>query len=552
STSSSSTSTTETGGGNSYTLDSYWSNTSSWLTAANDGTSSNGGSTTNGSSEQTLTAPNVPIGGILELLMAPIIPDASAGALTPVSPNAVTDSGQSPLPFVPGQGPGPGSNAGGQEQSPWEAGPSGWWQASMTGMSLGWGAWANWFGERRKDIDAIRTVGLDEFGRTFRKTLRTGEAQDSAAGVWKREKDWLKETGSLGFYQAPELTPEQAAAEAPYGHGDLFMQGYYDVGDKMVVANEVAMLIGDAVTGGGLKICKAGKVLKWGVYGVRALQVAGSSYQAYNNFSNGNYVAGGLNVLQAILGVIGFRGSCFAAGTPLLTPTGEKSVEEFRPGDWILSAPEDDPTAPLEAKQVEEVFESQAVLWNLHVGGQVIQTTAEHPFWVKGKGWACARELKPGNLLRSHDGRWVAVEEIFDTGVEQPVYNLRIADYHTYFVGSPAWGFSIWAHNNNGYCVYAASAGGTASYFGRTGSFLRRAAEHARNGRTIEAIRGLGKLTYKRARALEHVLIQKYGRKGIDPGGILDNINRGIDSRKIGKYKKQIEWAEKLISSLGL
>jgi len=27
------------------------------------------------------------------------------------------------------------------------------------------------------------------------------------------------------------------------------------------------------------------------------------------------------------------------------------------------------------------------------------------------------------------------------------VYNLRIADYHTYFVGSREWGFSVWAHN---------------------------------------------------------------------------------------------------------
>ena len=27
------------------------------------------------------------------------------------------------------------------------------------------------------------------------------------------------------------------------------------------------------------------------------------------------------------------------------------------------------------------------------------------------------------------------------------VYNLRIEEYHTYFVGCAEWGFSIWAHN---------------------------------------------------------------------------------------------------------
>jgi hypothetical protein len=27
------------------------------------------------------------------------------------------------------------------------------------------------------------------------------------------------------------------------------------------------------------------------------------------------------------------------------------------------------------------------------------------------------------------------------------VYNLRVADWHTYFVGCDEWGFSVWAHN---------------------------------------------------------------------------------------------------------
>src|SRR5262249_8149112 len=30
----------------------------------------------------------------------------------------------------------------------------------------------------------------------------------------------------------------------------------------------------------------------------------------------------------------------------------------------------------------------------------------------------------------------------------QVVYNLRIADFHTYFVGSEEWSFSVWAHNS--------------------------------------------------------------------------------------------------------
>lgn len=27
------------------------------------------------------------------------------------------------------------------------------------------------------------------------------------------------------------------------------------------------------------------------------------------------------------------------------------------------------------------------------------------------------------------------------------VYNMRVEEYHTYFVGSAEWGFSVWVHN---------------------------------------------------------------------------------------------------------
>jgi hypothetical protein len=42
------------------------------------------------------------------------------------------------------------------------------------------------------------------------------------------------------------------------------------------------------------------------------------------------------------------------------------------------------------------------------------------------------------------------------TGEREAVYNLRVADHHTYFVGSRQWGFSAWVHNANanGGCVY--------------------------------------------------------------------------------------------------
>ncbi len=139
--------------------------------------------------------------------------------------------------------------------------------------------------------------------------------------------------------------------------------------------------------------------------------------------------------------------ACFAAGTPLLTLEGSEYIENIREGDYVLTRDENDPDGPVVARQVEEVFTSYAKIWHVHVGGQVIRTTAEHPFWVRGKGWTAGWELRVGDELSSHDGRWTAVEDLLDTGEWETVYNVRVAEHHTYFVGGEIWGFAIWSHN---------------------------------------------------------------------------------------------------------
>jgi hypothetical protein len=115
----------------------------------------------------------------------------------------------------------------------------------------------------------------------------------------------------------------------------------------------------------------------------------------------------------------------------------------------VLAAPEHNLEAPLEAKAVEETFVNRALLLHLRVAGQLIRTTGQHPFFVRGKGWTAAAELRKGDQLRGHDDRWHAVETVTETGDMTTVYNVRVADYHTYFVGRRDWRFSAWAHNNN-------------------------------------------------------------------------------------------------------
>jgi Holliday junction resolvase-like predicted endonuclease len=163
---------------------------------------------------------------------------------------------------------------------------------------------------------------------------------------------------------------------------------------------------------------------------------------------------------------IGFiLGACFTGETRILTRRGWVRMDELTEADEVASAQEHDPSRPVEFKPVLELYHfPPARICHVHVKGQVIRTTPAHPFYVWGKGWMAAKELLPGDRLRSHDGRMVTVDEVFDSETEEPVYNCAIADYHTYFVGASEWGFSVWAHNKCSRAQLAANkAAGTAA-----------------------------------------------------------------------------------------
>ena len=140
---------------------------------------------------------------------------------------------------------------------------------------------------------------------------------------------------------------------------------------------------------------------------------------------------------------------CFAAGTPLLTPEGQKPIEQIQTGDYVLSRDQRDVNGPVEAKLVEETFVRSSMILNLHVAGQVVRTTKEHPFYVRDRGWTAAGQLQAGDLLATDNGRWLEVEKVVDTAQLETVYNLRVADYHTYFVAGQ-WGAGLWSHNTYG------------------------------------------------------------------------------------------------------
>jgi hypothetical protein len=161
-----------------------------------------------------------------------------------------------------------------------------------------------------------------------------------------------------------------------------------------------------------------------------------------------NVLAGDIaNNACAALGV-----GCFAAGTELWTPDGFRKIEEILCGQLVFARNEFDPSGPIEAKVVDEVFARFSEIIHFHVGGEVIRTTSEHPFFAisttreQGR-WTRVDELHPGDRILTEAGEWKEVQEVFHTGEWEKVYNLRVADYHTYFVGEAGWGWCAWAHN---------------------------------------------------------------------------------------------------------
>lgn len=147
-----------------------------------------------------------------------------------------------------------------------------------------------------------------------------------------------------------------------------------------------------------------------------------------------------------ILEIINQR-TCFAAGTPVLTPRGPVLIENLRDGDLVLSRSDVNFAGSVEPRTVEKVFRLVGRICEVDVGGHCLMTTAEHPFYVEGQGWTKAIDLEPGDALVGTCKKTVTVERVCATDRETTVYNLRVADFHTYFVGDPAWGFDVWVHN---------------------------------------------------------------------------------------------------------
>ncbi len=117
--------------------------------------------------------------------------------------------------------------------------------------------------------------------------------------------------------------------------------------------------------------------------------------------------------------------TCFVAGTPVQTVDGPQPIEGIRVGDLVLS--QDVTTGSLEFAPVLVVHHNSpgATLRISLSNHDTLVSSVYHRFWRPGRGWALARELTSGDLVRCLTG--VVQVAAVEPGTIEPLYNLDVA-----------------------------------------------------------------------------------------------------------------------------
>ncbi len=110
-----------------------------------------------------------------------------------------------------------------------------------------------------------------------------------------------------------------------------------------------------------------------------------------------------LVVDQAAQPVVRWHHSCFGAGTLVQTLAGHQVIEKLSAGDEVLT--QNPKTGELRYQPIVAVYHNppNATL-RIELDDDAIVATGIHRFWKAGKGWVMARELKPGDRLRTLGG----------------------------------------------------------------------------------------------------------------------------------------------------
>lgn len=103
--------------------------------------------------------------------------------------------------------------------------------------------------------------------------------------------------------------------------------------------------------------------------------------------------------------------SCVVPGTQVLTPTGQRNVEDIQPGDEVIAW---DGTGYVIDTALHTGIEHRDRLVEVTTAtGRTVRCTADHPFWTE-QGWVQAENLTTDSLIRTSAGQLAAHVESDD------------------------------------------------------------------------------------------------------------------------------------------
>lgn len=130
------------------------------------------------------------------------------------------------------------------------------------------------------------------------------------------------------------------------------------------------------------------------------------------------------------------HGACFVKGTKVLTNEGYKNIEDIKVNDLVYSK---DITNNVEdLKHVKNIFFKKTnTIVTIKTKNEEINTTLEHPFFIKDKGFKSAKEIRKGDKIVKFSNLYCEVSDIkistYPNSID--VYNFEVEDWHNYFVG---------------------------------------------------------------------------------------------------------------------
>lgn len=259
-----------------------------------------------------------------------------------------------------------------------------------------------------------------------------------------------KQQGKEALAQAEK--EKNAVGEAGFAEGLIPIWGSgrdfinaVQTGDKIGMALNGALLLWDvaSVVAGAVSFGTATAAMMAGKAGVRtALKAAGKVAIRGAEKKMAAYAAKAAILKKGIPASLREFGAvvkcklvkgCFPAGTLVAIESGYASIETIEVGDSVWSW--DEIAQNLVLKPVMHVSQTLATtLVKFRVGSEWVRATPEHPFLIENE-WKEAGELLHNEGVIRSDGVAMPVRDITLLSGEIPVYNLEVADTHTYLIG---------------------------------------------------------------------------------------------------------------------